>query len=416
MNCILVSVGSMGDTLPFVALGKRMQARGHRVTLVANAHFREFIEKQGLEFSQSLSAEQYQSFLHLQTVSSHTRALKEMGEFIIGVMPAVYRTVCDRYERGNTVVASQGYGFGARLAHETHGVPLATVHLQPMWFRSIYDPPGLPEWFPRWFPRGIDRLIDFALDRGIGKRTNAYRAELGLPPIKKVMKEWWNSPQLVLGFFADWYNPPQADWPPNSYLPGFPLLTVGNESFDSSELDRFLAAGPPPIVFTQSSVTLDAVDFFRVSVQAAQALQRRAVLLTPHGEQIPQPLPDGVRHFGYVPLERLLPRAAAHVHHGGVGTIAHTLAAGIPQLTVPMVYDQPDNAQRLLKLGVSDYLSKRAYKTEKVVAKLGALLSSAAVAENCRTYQARMQQSDAIDNACDALEKLKGADRPARVA
>lgn len=411
MNCILVSMGSMGDTLPFVALGKRMQSRGHRVTMVANGHFREFIERQGLAFTQSLSAEQYQSFLHLQTVSSHSRALKEMGEFIIGVMPTVYRAVCDLYERGHTVVASQGYGFGARLAHETHGVPLATVHLQPMWFRSIYDPPGLPDWVPRWFPRGIDSLIDLALDRGIGKRTNAYRAELGLPPIKKVMKRWWNSPQLVMGFFADWYNPPQADWPPNSYLPGFPLLTVGNETFDSRELDAFLDHGTPPIVFTQSSVTLDAVDFFRVSVEAAQALNRRAVLLTPHGEQIPQPLPAGVRHFSYVPLERLLPRSAAHVHHGGVGTIAHTLSAGVPQLTVPMVYDQPDNAQRLLKLGVSEYLSKRGYKTARVVRKLNGLLASAEVAENCRRYAQKMRESDAIDNACDALEKLCGTDR-----
>lgn len=416
MHCILVSMGSMGDTLPFVALGLRMQARGHRVTLVANAHFREFIAQQGLAFSQSLSAEQYQSFLHLQTVSSHTRALKEMGEFIIGVMPTVYRTVCDLYERGNTVVASQGYGFGARLAHETHGVPLATVHLQPMWFRSIYDPPGLPEWIPRWFPQGIDNLIDFALDRGIGKRTNAYRAELGLPPVKKVMKQWWNSPQLVLGLFADWYNPPQADWPPNSYLPGFPLLTVGNQSFDSRELDEFLAQGKAPIVFTQSSVTLDAVEFFRVSVQAAQILGRRAVLLTPHGEQIPRPLPDSVRHFSYVPLERLLPRSALHVHHGGIGTIAHTLAAGIPQLTVPMVYDQPDNAQRLLRLGVSDYLSKRGYKTRKVVRKLSALLDSRQVADKCRFYQTKMQASDALENACDALEKLKGTDRAGRAA
>lgn len=410
MQAILVSTGSMGDTLPFVALGKELLGRGHRVTLLANSQFREFIERQGLEFVESLTAEQYDSFLRHQTVANHTAALRRMGELLIDVMPKVYRTVCDRYQRGQTVVASQGYGFGARIAHETHGVPLATVHLQPMWFRSIYDPPGLPTWFPRWFPRGIDNLIDLVLDRGLGQKTNDYRATLGLPRVNKVMKQWWNSPQLVLGLFADWYNPPQPDWPPNSYLPGFPLLTVGSESFDTTEVDRFLDQGDPPLVFTQSSVTLDANRFFHTSVEAAQALGRRAVLLTPHGEQIPRPLPASVRHFPYVPLEKLLPRAAAHVHHGGIGTIAHTLSAGIPQLTVPMVYDQPDNAQRLLRLGVSDYLSKRAYKTPRVVRKLGRLLASREVAARCQDFAGRMRRENALCNACDALERLQGRD------
>ena len=412
MNVLLVSVGSMGDTLPFVALGKAMAARGHQVTVMANGHFREFIVRQGLMFAETLSAEQYGEFLQHQTVSSHTGALKRMGQDLLSVIPSVYRYVTEWYVPGQSVVASQGYGFGARIAHETHGVPLATIHLQPMWFRSIYDPPGLPEWVPRWFPGSIDRLIDWVLDRGVGKETNVFRGGLGLAPAKRVMKHWWNSPQLVLGFFPDWYNPPQPDWPPQTLLTGFPLLSVGNEAFDATEINRFLDAGTPPLVFAQSTVTLDAGAFYETSVAIARTLGHRAVLLTPHAEQVPRSLPEGIRHFPYVPLEILLPRSLAHIHHGGIGTIAHTLAAGIPQLTVPMVYDQPDNAQRLLRLGVSAYLSKRSYKTHRAVRKLGELLGSATVRERCREYAGRMRQTDALQIACEALERLQGTDRP----
>src|SRR5262249_31774015 len=77
-----------------------------------------------------------------------------------------------------------------------------------------------------------------------------------------------------------------------------------------------------------------------------QRLGRRAVVLTPHREQVPAPLPAGALWLPYVPLAALLPRAAALVHHGGIGTTAEALRAGVPQVIVPLAYDQFDNAAR----------------------------------------------------------------------
>lgn len=92
-------------------------------------------------------------------------------------------------------------------------------------------------------------------------------------------------------------------------------------------------------------------EYFQVSIDVAQNLGRRAIFLTPFQEQIPQPLPAGVRAFRFVPLEKLLPRSIAHVHHAGSGTVAHTLAAGIPHLTVPQGIDQVDIGRRLAQDG-----------------------------------------------------------------
>lgn len=420
MRALVVSIGSMGDTLPFVAVAKELLARGHDVTVIATGHFRQMVEKEGLSFVDSLAAEQYAAFLDAQKVVSHTRALKLMGEMVLEQIGNVYQLIEERYLPGQTVVASQGYAFGARIAQEKLGVPLATVHLQPMWFRSIHDPPGKPFWWPDSWSRGVDRLIDWVVDRGMAKTTNEFRGELGLPPASRLMKYWWNSPQRVIGLFPDWFNAPQADWPPNVRLVGFPIRPGAPGPLDPPEVEEFLAAGEPPIVFTQSSVTTEAARFFRVSVRAAVELGRRAILLTPHKEQIPADLPSGVRYFPYVPLERLLPRSAALVHHGGIGTIAHCLAAGTPQVTVPMIYDQPDNSQRLERLGVSALIWPRKYKPRRLVKKLAALLESGDVRRRCREYAEWSRRSDGLENACIALEELEGTDRapsePTRLA
>jgi rhamnosyltransferase subunit B len=216
-----------------------------------------------------------------------------------------------------------------------------------------------------------------------------------------------DSPQLVIGLFPAWYSAPQPDWPPNSRLVGFPLLDPDREpSGPPNELDAFIAEGEPPLLFSQGSAVRDVRSFFPVSVEVAHQLGKRAMFLTPHAEQIPKDLPPGVRYFGFVPF-RLPKRAAAHVHHGGVGTIAYTLAAGVPQLTVPITpLDQPDNCWRLKRLGVSDIIRPRQYKVPNVVRKLRALLDSPEVAERCRFYADRCREEKPLDNFCDALEEL----------
>ena len=140
----------------------------------------------------------------------------------------------------------------------------------------------------------------------------------------------------------------------------------------------------------------------------ARRLGRRAVLLTSQPAQLPRTLPPGVRHFGFVPLSRLLPRAAAIVPHGGMGTLGQALAAGVPQMTVPVMLDQFDNSRRLLRLGVSANLRASAYRPDQVTRVLQNLLHSPAVTERCRHYAERCRRENAFVTACEALEQLHG--------
>ncbi len=109
----------------------------------------------------------------------------------------------------------------------------------------------------------------------------------------------------------------------------------------------------------------------------------------------------------------VLPRAAAFVHHGGIGTTAQALAAGVPQLVVPLAHDQPDNAVRVRRLGVGDFLLPKAYKTASVLERLNRLLTSE-VTENCRRRAGEVVSSTALETACRLVEELADVEIDAR--
>ena len=187
---------------------------------------------------------------------------------------------------------------------------------------------------------------------------------------------------------------------------GFPLWDEADQSELPPEAERFLDAGPPPVVFTPGSANSHAREFFAAAVQACAALGRRGILLTKYPEQLPAGLPAEVRHFPFVPLSRLLPRSSAFVHHGGIGSSSQGLAAGVPQLVMPMAFDQPDNAERLERLGVAEVLPPRRFRAAAVAAALERLTSDSTVAGRCRRLADQCDGTAALAAAADLLERI----------
>src|SRR5262249_34229253 len=159
--------------------------------------------------------------------------------------------------------------------------------------------------------------------------------------------DWWHSPQLVIGMFPQWFAQPQPDWPKQTVLSGFPLYDEPEITPIDAELESFLRAGEPPIAFTPGSAMWAAEEYFEQGVQTCIRWNRGGLLLTRHRDHFPARLPPGVIHVHYAPFSDLLPRCAGFVHHGGIGSSAQALAAGVPQLVTPFAHDQPDNAFRL---------------------------------------------------------------------
>jgi len=271
-------------------------------------------------------------------------------------------------------------------------------------------------WAPRPLMRGIFRLINGAVDSLIAPAINELRGELGLPSVRGVLSHYWHSPQRVIGLFPEWFAAKQPDWPAQLELTGFPLYDEPDLSPISPELERFISAGEPPIAFTPGSAMWQGKRFFEASVDACVRLNRRGLLLTRHRDHLPQTLPPNVIHVHYAPFSQLLPRCAAFVHHGGIGSTAQALAAGVPQLLTPFTHDQPDNAARVVKLGCGTVLPPRRYSGARAAGALGRLIGNQAVIAACHATRGRFAGDvDPVDRACDLIEELAPADqrRPA---
>jgi UDP:flavonoid glycosyltransferase YjiC (YdhE family) len=217
-----------------------------------------------------------------------------------------------------------------------------------------------------------------------------------------------HSPSLVLALFSKRLADRQPDWPPQTVVTGFPFLEQEGGSGLPAALARFLDAGPPPLVFTLgSSAVWDAGPFYQHSAAATQRLGRRAVLLVGRATgNRPAELPEGVVACDYAPFAELFPRAAAVVHQGGIGTTGRALQAGCPMLVMPFTHDQPDNAERVRRLGVARTIFRRRYTPARAAAELGSLLEEPAYARRASEVGEQVRQEDGVTAACDALEGL----------
>jgi UDP:flavonoid glycosyltransferase YjiC (YdhE family) len=146
--------------------------------------------------------------------------------------------------------------------------------------------------------------------------------------------------------------------------------------------------------------------FFRESVKAVQQLGSRAMLVTNYPEQVPPNLPPSIRVFGYLPFSQVLPRAALLVYHGGVGTLAQGIKAGIPHLVVPHGYDQFDSGWRIEQLGLGSSIPETRYRAGRVVRAVERILGDAAAPRRRLAYAARIDAQDAVARACTLIEGL----------
>lgn len=409
-NILLATVGSTGDVHPFIALAQGLKERGLRPQLIANDHFRDLITGQGIDFIPMGTEAQYRQTVENLDLWHPSKGFQVLVDHSIGPYVKPLYDIISQFDPGDTVVVAAGVLYGARIAHEKRGFRWITVHLQPALFRTAYDtPPMGSAVFPTWLSPGskrfLFRLMDrFVIDRAIGAKVNPVRLALGLRPQTGFFAHSYHSPIKSLGLFPAWFAPPQPDWPPQIQLTGFVHFDGGDAQAGlDSELEAFLAAGEPPLSFTAGTAMEHGKEFFEVSLAAAQQLNRRALFLTRHREHLPTNLPKGMRHVPYAPFSQLLPRVALLVHHGGTGTVAQALAAGIPQLVRPMAHDQPDNARRLEKLGVGATLTPAAYQEKAVVAKLDRLLSAPGIREQCRLLAQKVDFAAALQAACDAI-------------
>lgn len=414
LHVLIATLGSAGDIHPFLALGQALHARGHRVTVLCPEVFGPLVQQAGLGFGAMGSTAQYEAVTQepdlwdvrkgfgviwrhlregLRLLPDHVQALPPDEPLLLVCHPLALASadLCRAQRPGLRIV-------GAYLAPQN----LRTVH-HPLTLGPLAVPAWVPMAWRRWAWRRIDQQL---IDPLTVPDLNALRRECGLPPIAHFVAHLQAVPDLTATLFAPWFGPAQPDWPQPRVEGGFLLYDRPSHAALSPELQRFLAAGPPPLVFTPGTGHRHAAGYFRAALQAVQALGRRAVFLTGHPEQLPAALPPEVLAQAYASFRSLLPQAAALVHHGGIGSTAEALRAGVPQLVVPFAHDQFDNARRVRALGVGDALPARHASPARLRRRLQALLDRPDLAAHCATLAAQAATDRPLPRLCDAIEAL----------
>jgi rhamnosyltransferase subunit B len=408
MRVVLANIGTAGDVLPFIGLGTALRARGHQVVLLSSPVFEPQARSWGLQFAPLLSAEDEGRFLSDPVVWHPLKGPLAGARWAAGLLRDFYTRLAKQIGPGHTVLCAGSGILPARLVEEKLAVPLVSVLLAPGWLPSRHLSP-LPPLVPRAALAGLPQPVKALLWRGVDRlggwlvnpELNHLRAELGLRPVQRLLS-WWLSPRRAIGFFPPWFGPPQPDWPLQVQLVGFPRFDAEHAEGLPTEAASFLSAGPPPLVFTFGTGMRHGQRLFAKAIQVAGLTGRRAILLTRFRNTLPERLPPGVNHFHYLPLNRLLSRAEAIVHHGGIGTAAEGMAAGIPQLILPIAWDQADNAERVRRLGIGDSL-RPGTSAARIARRLERLLASRDVSSRCREVAARFS-GDSLQAACDAIE------------
>lgn len=298
--------------------------------------------------------------------------------------------------------------------------------MPPCAFFSAEGPPHLFElpWLPRFRRLFGVRATRAVLDLGglqsrlATRKISDFRRRVGVPV--RSGDEVLDGPlraDRILALYSPLLRPLPADAPPQSRIAGFAFYDSeagepGEETGTATDLEEFFARGPPPIAFTLGSSGIYAPGkFFEEAAEAARALGKRALLLVGKeaagkSERLAS---EDILAAGYAPHSQVFPRAAAIVHHGGIGTVGQAKGVGKAQLICPMFADQADNAERLARLGIGKRLDHKRFTAGRAAAALNRLLADFGAASRAAAIAASVAEEDGAGFAADEIAAMLAA-------
>jgi rhamnosyltransferase subunit B len=411
---LVITVGTTGDLHPFMRIASSLQMLGRRVTFISHSYHENMVRGAGLSFVGIGSDEDFLGLLKNPDIWDPKKGFSVLFANYSAGLEQVLDIIKSLAGTAPLHVIAHPFAVpGAAIARELGLVKsVVAAYLAPSNLRSCHDPLtighlSIPRWVPMAWRRALWRFIEKGwIDPVAVGQINTVRTALGLFPVHSLMTHFAEAPDLSITLFPSWFAPVVPDWPQPMMEGDFQLFEASAQTGLSDELSAFLAAGEKPILFTAGTGNLHAAEFFACALTAIKQLGRRAICLTRQREQIPSGIPDSVSWQAYVPLSALLPEAAAIVHHGGIGTTAEALRAGIPQLITPFAWDQFDNGARIAALGVGVVIPAKGMRPRKLARQLQALCTSESVRARCALSATRFIPSHDPIAFCSEVERF----------
>jgi UDP:flavonoid glycosyltransferase YjiC (YdhE family) len=363
MQITILALGSYGDVLPIATLGQGLKVAGHQVRLATFENFEKMVNQHGLDFHPIRGDSQ--AILN----AGSGRALTESGQNIMrawwaamqsfGVLAeSIAHDLSSPILRETEMIINQlpvglyGYDLAEKM-----GVPMMMASVMPL-NRTRYSPmlafPSLFAHLPGYNVISY-RILEQLVWQWFRPAINRWRKEtLGLPQqsFGGYFGEAGTSRLPVLNGFSPHVVPSPPDWGEDVHVTGYWFPQEENWQ-PPDDLRTFIEAGSPPVLIGFGSMSVsDPEGTTAVILEALKQSGLRGILHAGWAGIGNDDLPDDIFKIDYAPYGWLFPQMAAVVHHGGSGTTAFGLRAGVPSLIVPFLFDQFYWGRRVFTLGV----------------------------------------------------------------
>jgi sterol 3beta-glucosyltransferase len=418
MRIAIIAFGSRGDVEPYVALGKGLQNAGHVVRLVSHKNFQTFVTAYGLEFWPIASDAQEIA------QSADMSGRLEKGSFL-----SVMAQMAKEAERGalagaegglaacrgmDLLLAGIGGLFVALALADKLQIPLLQAYYIPFTPTRAYPSfllPKLPSWLGGSFNRLSFHVTRQMMWQGFRPADKLARQKvLGLPPAPFAGP--YHSKHLdgmpVLYGFSPSVIAPAADWDENTHVTGYWFLDAAHGWTPPPGLAEFLQAGPPPVYVGFGSMSnRNPEEIADLVVQALARTKQRGILLSGWNGLRTANVPDSVYTLESAPFSWLFARVAAVVHHGGAGTTACGLRAGIPSVITPFFGDQPFWGRRVAELGAGpDPVPFQKLTVERLAQAIHVAVTDQTMRARAAELGARIRAEDGVARAVAVIQQI----------
>ena len=422
MKLTIFAAGSRGDIQPCVILSRGLQQAGYAVQLAAPEDFAAFVREQGVPFAPLrgdvqavMAGDTGRAFMERGGANPLTsiRTMRRLIGPIVMEMADDLHAAC---EDADAVLCLGVFSaFGAAVA-QARGIPQINVEPTPLLPTRAFAAPSWPlqRSLGGLHNRLSGRAMLYVIWLWYRPFVNEFRRRLGLPPVNSadVLDNLRTTPMLSAYSPAVIPHPP--DWPATVHVTGYLFQETTLDWQPPPALQAFLDGGPPPVYIGFGSMGGRTPDELAALIIAAlEQCGQRGLLLTGWGGLRAETVPETVFVADAVPHSWLFPRMAAVVHHGGAGTTAEGLRAGVPSVIVPFIFDQPFWGARVKALGLGPTpIPRKRLTVETLAHAIDIAATDAGMRQRAQACGRAIRGEDGVGNAVRIVTDYLGAPSP----